>query len=326
MNNKTLYIHAGLSKTGTTYLQEIVFPLSDYYRYIVNPKTNVFEPRYPWDTALRSIFSRSPLAWDIVGDELLIDVFGNEVLDNDEPVLLSDEGLLTFVDPVLANIHMKKFKELCNNIGFASVKVLISIRRQDTRLASLYAQTSHRRYGASQNDFESWIKMITNRSVNWFSEGVGSNYWILYRLMVDVFGKENVLMVPYELMKDNAQNYLKIIYEYMNVDVEEINRINEVVNDKNISGPVNVRSVGDATWLLRDMRIEGVKPIRLRPRRLFDALGLPREIYLDHVDLVRKRKIVLTPELSGMVIEKYSESNRLLDESVKINLNKYGYY
>src|SRR5690625_4147639 len=106
-HRRSLYLHAGLPKTGTTFIQRNVFPKIRSVQCIPNPRTSLFEPRYPWDAALRSIFARAPLVWDHVGVELLKEIIPDDnVQSAGESVLVSDESVLTLATPTDAEKHV----------------------------------------------------------------------------------------------------------------------------------------------------------------------------------------------------------------------------
>ena len=72
--------------------------------------------------------------------------------------------------------------------------------------------------------------------------------------------------------------------------------------------------------------MRNAKTVRLRPGRLFNALGLPMRVALRWPDLAREGEIRLTPSLSREIMRKYEKSNRAFAAHIGMDLSPYGYY
>lgn len=57
---QSLYLHIGLPKTGTTFLQDEVLPRLRSLHFLCKPRTEVIEGVYPMHGAVRRLFDRSP--------------------------------------------------------------------------------------------------------------------------------------------------------------------------------------------------------------------------------------------------------------------------
>lgn len=325
-HRRSLYLHAGLPKTGTTFIQRNVFPKIRSVQCISNPRTSLFEPRYPWDAALRSIFARAPLVWDHVGVELLRDIVPDDnVQSAGESVLVSDESVFTLATPTDVEKHIDGFRRAAQSLGFTDVRVILSLRRQDQWLASLYAQKSHRFSGASQKHFETWVSDLTDPRRAYYSEGQIGNYLALYHAIEKIVGSDNILILVYEEMVGDAIQFYERLCRFIRIPNTELvsllDAIRAIGDDR-----VNVRAAAPGSWRLRDRRIEGAKPIRLRPARFFQRIGMPAHVYLEHLEFRRGSEIRLTSELSMVIKKRYAEGNRRLDDLLDLNLASHGYY
>jgi hypothetical protein len=72
--------------------------------------------------------------------------------------------------------------------------------------------------------------------------------------------------------------------------------------------------------------LEGAKAIRLRPGRLFKAVGLPNEIPLHFPERGREKTFTLAKDLQDRVLGVYARSNKELAAELDVDLGPYGYY
>jgi len=272
---------------------------------------------------LKRFFERSPVIWSDLGEKLFTELFGAKDLKTRDDVLISDENACSYRDPVQVREHVKAFTELAKTWGFERVRILGSVRHQAARLASSYAQISDRRVGASQSDFEARMR---RKIENYYKSGVTLDYARLRRALMGVIGSENVLLLPYELMKESLPDFLERWFQFLGRPEEGGRVTEEIEADSEDTKARNVRSSSEDTWALRERTLRGVKTIQLRPGRLFGALGLLTEVPLRWPDFEREDKIRLTPSLKWEIMNTYEESNRILAEHIEMDLGRYDYY
>ena len=202
------------------------------------------------------------------------------------------------------------------------MRFLCSVRQQATRMASSYAQVSDRRTGASQQDFEEYMRRRVN---DYYRQGIKSDYELLRQLLIGAVGEEHVLLLPYELMKTDLPAFLSRYFHFMERSDEGTSIIKKIGGSRKVQER-NVRSTAEKTWRLRERTVRGVPMLRLRPGRLFASLGLPTEVPLRWPDLKREHEIRLTPALEQDVMQMYEESNHALAQGIGMDLSRYGYY
>ena len=317
----TLYLHIGLPKTASTFLQKTVFPLLDSFEYLCTPNADLLEDDYPFSTSLHRFFKQSPVVWRDLGETLFHELFGSAPMQGKD-VLVSDEGIGN-KEPVTIKMHLSELNDLANQWGFTQVRAFGSVRYQASRMASSYAQVSDRRLGASQRDFENWTRQWI--SDNYYRKGVRFEYDLLWQSLTDVLGEENVLLLPYELMKQDLPDFLKRCFIFLKRQ-DEGKRVTEQLLSGEDSAPKNARSTSSNTWALRRRTTRNAKVVRLRPSRMFNALGLPMRVALRWPDLAREDNICLTPSLSREIMQKYEKSNRAFAAHIDMDLSPYGYY
>lgn len=336
----SLFLHVGYHKTGTTFLQKEIFP-NIPLKCITHPEVKHDKKR----SKMRKLFNYSPNIWSSrVGIDALSSIKGIERHDN---LLLSSEILIGFVkrpypyllrdgvsasiarsctskyvpasglmvrksDPYSFRDHIRELKKAVSRFGFSEVKVIVGIRRQDEYLASSYATMSHGQWGASQKKFEKWVRKIISTSIGYYDAGGVRIEYDLYRdKITHLLGKENVLFMPLEELKNDEKSYIKKLLKFTNLDDKK--RYKKKLRNKINERKINRRSVSKNSWKLRSLK--------MTPQWLF------KELPLEWIDYKREEKIRLTKEIKKQILNKYSKSNKRIDKKIEnIDLKSYGYW
>lgn len=339
MIKNTITLHLGMSKTGTTFLQERFFPLLPGITFKDQPGTKRLNGG-PYQGLLARAFKRSPALRDDTGEDLFSELIaGEDFHDPGTALLISDQsaGPALFEPGIYDGpglerernrteqlcAHLKSFSKIAKKRGIAVVRVILIFRRQDTWLASKYAQRSDRIQHASQKHFEERVRSVTDPADGYYTDGIALNYHYLRQQLINSVGEENLLMLPYEWFKDAPTQYLTTLAQFITpLSGGEINQIVDSVELRQ----TNVRSVSETSWQLRPRRGSSVSTLRLLPARLFKKLGLPHRVPLTLRALIPKGKICLTAALQKEIMGRYENTNRSLSESLKTDLGKYGYW
>lgn len=88
-----------------------------------------------------------------------------------------------------------RFAEKAREWGFAPLRLIATIRRQDQWLASHYAQVSDRIPDASQTHFEAFIDEVLDPHRRFFNIGVVLDYSVLAEQLASAVGANNVLIL-----------------------------------------------------------------------------------------------------------------------------------
>lgn len=213
-------IHIGFHKTGTSWLQDKVFtndsevfhPISKLAPYFVFDE-NGFK--------LNS-FNKNE---DVIKKELNNLLKDSPVLNGRIPVL-SYERLSgsPFAAGVNASTHALRLKLI-----FPKGKVLIVIRNQQDAIHSVYFQylTGGGTHG---------IKKFLNARYNGLRPHFSTNHYHYHYIIAEyqnLFGKENVLVLPYELFRDNKESYLSRISDFVGKEINIKNDVKNVFVNKN---------------------------------------------------------------------------------------------
>lgn len=214
--------------------------------------------------------------------------------------------------------HVTEIQRQCTAYGYSDMKAIVTIRRQDTKLASSYAEISSSLRKASQKDFERWVhRLLSEEKFYRRSGGSKLNYDWFYDCIVDEIGKENVFFLPYEALKTNSSAYIDAWCDVLNTTSGK--RFGRKGQKR-----VNKKSTGSSTWAISAPSYLGP---RFRPHSpVLDQLGIPNRLLSRWFDWSRGNSITLTDELTDFIIGRYSESNNQLNGKIRnFDLQEFGY-
>lgn len=326
VSTPVLFVHVGPSKTATTFLQRDVLGAIESLKCLPVPEISVRGRRVRFG----DLFGLSPEFWR----ELETDPLADSTGDTERDVIVSDErisgGLVaprpwipgpipgrdlppsprrhthSRVDPYFASSHFRELRRAAAAWGYDSVRVLLTPRRQDTRLASIYAQLSNRVWGAGQQSFETWVRHLLHDPVGYHKGGGAKlDYMLWWRQLGEAVGTENVFFLPFELLQADRAAFLRRWLGALGVpDVGSV--IGSLPGPRQAQS--NARSRSGDTWSLRT-------PIK-KGRHL-----------LRWPDFSRESEIRMTEALREEILGVYEEGNRALGERVpNLNLGEHGYY
>ena len=310
-------IHIGNHKTGSKSLQRNFFPKIKSRRFIGAPfkfKSEIHElfERIKYQDLLTYNSKRTS---EIYKKLQTCGTLGSE----NDPVLISDEALITpffggkmTADPaVIAN----RIKDL-----FGNVKILYIIRSQLTLLPSIYTQFVPPQW-INQTDFEDRIYSQIQNQLNGMMHGI--KYDKICSYYENLFGKENIKVIPYEMLVNDPKSYYKEICEFIGEPLNE-NLINEILNITENRR----RSRGVILWEILSDKYE-----KYRKKYKF---GHPSK-YLPFLSSYKIRSILgnylwkkpidlkISNELKAVVEKFFGPSNSRLQKMYNLDLARYGY-
>lgn len=274
---------------------------------MISPLVGFFdlpEDRQSGHRVLSDAFRRAPELWDGPGERLLEDLMiaAGARPDDCRDLLLSEEGMGRQASrPAHLGAHLRALARACRRSGFDRTRVLAFIRRQDTWLASHYAQVSGSNPDAGQKDFERLVAQVADPRGARYGFGMMLDWRALHRTLCDAVGEENVLLIPHERLAADRAEVLDGVGRWLGADRNTIQSLQRA------AGPhrSNVRSQ-DGFWALRD-RPRTVGPLRLSGR-------------------LRRRggRIALTGEISRTILASYAPANAALCDA-GVDVARFGY-
>ncbi len=207
---------------------------------------------------------------------------------------------------------------------FSPVKILITIRRQQDIIKSIYAQLYnliYQKFRATKN-FESFLHYsIVNNSDQFICDALHyDNIVLQYEIL---FGEENVGIFVFEEFKHSPKLYIKKIADFMNIDTTEA--FNLLRGKKE-----NVRVVSDDHYSSDE-------------RTLFEILSFYNDKYLGYkfpqtgstlkkllknITIPGKtlKDIHLSDEFKSRIKSEFNDSNVNLSKRRNLHLDVYNYY
>jgi hypothetical protein len=301
MSVRDITIHIGLPKTGTTLLQTRVFPNHPQIAYLgrggICPEM---------DELLR-VLRRSP-TWDGGAARLVLQSVMSHMTAADRAIVVSHEGLSTHTRSVSPSLKAQRLHEL-----FGRARVLLIVRRPQDMIESLYFQRLkrpwHRTFDLS---FERWFeRQWTQRDIV-SCELQRLLFFSLATSYADVFGRDNVIVLPYELLQRDTDCFCAALAVELGVELGPLK--------KAIGGPkVNPRHTSLDLWKVKLLRwipwldkLPISLPVRLKGLLRSGQLGQPI-------------KLTFPTDIEERIIEFSTKQCTALDQAWGLNLGSYGY-
>lgn len=340
---RNVILHVGVHRTGTTFLQKRFFPFLEGVHFVC--RDNYSDPAAGSAAdRLGRIAATDPLFLDLGAERAALERSFEPV--EQETILISMERWFGSMWYGFHNnlVNSQTFKYL-----FPEARIILTIRRQDTLLESLYRQIL-RRYGYATVD--SFVNLVDGRFLElnesqMFFPSVNPRRLDFYRYVRNyssLFGEHNVLVLPFERMVREPEVFFE--------------RLSGFVGAEPYYPDVTQRAHESYSMLSSQIALALNKFVRVNWRT---PSGLPR--FLPHQPLSKylareppdsrfhhilkgiNERISLSYLLTNvvdryahahgqliddrtrrLVMELHRDSNRALDEHLGLGLRQYGYY
>lgn len=294
--------HIGYPKTGSTFLQQEVFPLLNDINYV------------DFHTCVQ-------LFQDVIYlDDLDFDTAKWQkeftAISENSTSLFSQEAL-TGAPFTYKGLNRSRIVGRLKQLGFT--KIIITIRNQEDMLDSLYRQYVYQGGVMKFKDFLNmdgkWNHYIRAFNLDYLK------YDRLIKLYFEQFGKANVLVLPQEMLKSDREGFLKKVMDFIGTEPPDValnKRSNESMS--NLSTHL-LRLINHFTFnsqrpnQLLSNRI-GTKPIK----KLFQAILDPY-----FFKFFSNKDSYLKERYRKQLADYYAQSNKELDEITDLNLSDFGY-
>ena len=311
-----LYVHVGLPKTATTALQRQAFPAFGSFDLAIKPRSTLLSRFGTVDPGIfRLVFNRSPLVWRSRGLELLRAVRSEEIPSR--PLLVSDEGMGSLKCPFHLAAHFFELAKVAREAGYAAVRAIVVVRRQDQWLGSYYAQKSDRRRNASQADFEDFVAEWIDPARGLYAfEGASLDYAVIYEKLVETIGPDAVLPLLYEDLECEAANFVETLCSFLGDTGSSEEILGTLKGDRE-----NARSGGQDQWKLRPPSLRSARFARKLNSVASSLSGAASKSCSTNPDYIRMPR-----PLRSNILSAYGRSNRSFAEISGLDLARYNYF
>lgn len=275
-----LALHIGYPKTATSFLQRSIFPHCDSMSFIHKSTSK---------DATKDVirFLRN-------GDDELA-YLRDAPLSQDMMNVLSEENIILRPLSIWEDRKLPRPKTFARRLSSLAericrspegLKVIASIRRQDTWLASRYAESAKMWESPSQDDFESRIDKLLGERFD--DKGVWLDYRNFLAQLSRHFHRDQLLVLMLEDLSVDPYRWADQLEDFLGVS-----GLRQLVADLGPKSPrKNSLSRASDRWRLRD----------------------------------HEKEITLTPALSEKIMARYRESNRRLAKDFQVDGAEFDYY
>jgi hypothetical protein len=314
---KEVFIHVGLHKTGTSFLQERVFPSLPEVRF-VHPTHRLSEGAGPIEAFFFDMFFRNAACIDIEGHAKRIHSW-MEALDEDK-VLISSEAVVGW--PVENHFNLRNNVELLATL-FPRARILFVVRRQDDWAESAYRQVL-------RSGFSTSIERYLNFRAGEFGRyniGLynGPNLdardldWAAFHRLLATRFEGGCLTLPYEQLRADRADFFAQLLEWLDVQGWSLPPGEDRVNEAWSPASLMLARLVNRVPMPVKQAIRSRVSADLHPAELFNRLGLGS-------GRASGRGQHLSADLRLRLMRLHEASNRGLCELLGGALAEHGYY
>jgi hypothetical protein len=311
-----LIVHIGYPKTGTTSLQKLCFEKQNDIYYLTNKLTKDFYHFFYYSSSL--VFERyleeyistidCPVNRDIF--------FSTETITGISMVPnFLDGGMIQYFDPILMPYKINLLAKKLNR----NVKIIITTRKQEDIILSLYAQVYNRvfRHLKQLNTLEKYIQFVFNEKNYNYIEFL--NYDLFISQYEKIFGIENIQVLLFEELKQDNTKYFQKFLNILQIDLAYLDTlVNNKLNVKNSVSGYKTDKISLKT-LLYPIKTKYFSNINTNnfSIKLLESIKIGgtvnKKIELSNID---KKKLK----------QYFANSNKILAERYNLSMKEYNYY
>jgi hypothetical protein len=294
--------HIGYHKTATSWLQQTYFPNHPEIQALC-------DSRAPWNDPFLSYLIGTP---DSKFDSqkcariLRETVSSSTDSGSKRSYIVSAERLSGH--PISGGFDNFRIAERIYSIA-PQAKIIIVVREQTKMISSVYKQMVGEGYPGHLEDMLSWKR--------WKATGFDLSYFeydLLVSKYFSLFGKQNVLTLPYELMRKDRETFLQLLCQFIG-----ISEVSPLQGEK----LVNASLPNSSLPMIR--RLNYFRRTELYPYPQFNIPGplfsLIGRAFVKMSQLWNTASDVMTDDQKARVSEYYIESNEKLSDLVGIKFD-----
>jgi hypothetical protein len=292
MSDKII-IHIGYHKTGTTFLNNKFFSC--------HPEINHKGKPYSLDDPVREFIERI-MNFKSFNLKRCVYLY-NEFIQNKNQrtvVTISDGRIIGQTYDSRESIVPERLRSISENF-----KVIVVLRNQIDYLSSIFIQ--HVGTKKTDKSFDEWFDMNWNEGVRLSST---IDYCSRISPYIDILGRDNVMVLLYEELRENPNVFEKRICDFIGVSNDSFN----IKNNKNAS---NKRMTVFHYFIMRHPLLLSIaEPI---------SRFVPKNIKSYVLSKFNKANPELSLDRKNMVLDLASSSNSMLVKKINLPLTRFEY-
>ena len=326
-----VYLHLGMPKTGTTFLQTSCFPFLSGLRYNVSELIGLLDKIAYTNPAFLEPDSLK------LGATRIVNTSGDKVLISHER--LFGNMLTNFWDHSYITNFLKQL--------FPDARIILVVRKQDELVESIYKQSLQSGYYQGLNSFLNYRKNKFQEAGDYLGQpNLDINQLDLHRYVQSyssTFGRENLLVLPYELLRTDRKAFLDKLFAFLDVEP--------------FYPPENGRENRSYSWLSSYLALglnrfawaegDGSRLLQFIPNKPLSSLlsgpptdrnldrtlrAINRSLTLRHLlqngldKIVYTRRSLISEKKRRLILDLHRDSNIRLDREFDLDLRKFCYY
>lgn len=338
---KTKYIHIGFPKAASTTLQNDFFSKHPqlYHLGFGHRNANGIYDDYIDEDINKALEIDLRCKKDLLFDyKNIMSVFNRhfikaEKMDEKKLVGISFEAL-SYTN--INDIDITQKAERLKYIFGQNTKIIMIVREQRNAIKSFYSNSVLTGYYKSYKSFIVYQLLYQFRSL--ISD---FKYFDIYKLYSNIFGKENVIVLPFELLKNESIKFQKLLCDFLDINCYDLdfsqantghtrksiqcNRLLNYFFRHNLGKPhmTDVYSYRYLTYFKNKISQPTLEKIMLSKKRSAKNANMSRIM----------AKIPFVPPCNFDVINNYTDDfrklfstqNQLLSSEIGFNLSNFGY-
>jgi|GEM_PF-3858496 hypothetical protein len=329
------YLHIGLPKTGTTFLQRQIFPNID----VSNVREECLEAIVFLAECIDGDLQR--LDWDSA-KRILLDILS----DIKPPYLISHEGL---VGDVFLGFHNRRDIADFLKFLFPDAVILITLRRQDEFIESIYTQLLHTCYSIRFSDFlcRNEDQSFPPLNIRWAYAGLTPRLYlnaldwsVLIKEFERAFGCDRIEVSLYEDLREDPVYYLTKMSESLGVPTyipKTISREN--VSYSNLSAHIALflnrfihSSHNKSGFIFNKPFSNWLSRYKDKNIAIYILWGISSRLDIRYllqniVNRIPSRTFQpITAKQRHDILAFYADSNAQIDRTFSLDMKRHGYY
>lgn len=293
-------VHIGYPKTGSTFLQQRVFPQLDDIEYVdFHTCVKLFE----------DVIYLDDLDFDFQRSKKTLEKYSSKSLFSQEA--------LTGAPYTFKGLNRSRIPHRLKELGFT--QIIITVRNQVAIIDSMYRQYI---YQGGVMKFVDFLNL--DGKWNHYLRGYNLDYLKYDRLVslyYDVFGKENVLVLPQELLRENQDTFVQLISDFMKVDIPKLKPSKSSNESLSNLSTALMRVINHFTFNSQRPNHLISNWISTKPiKKVFQVILDP---YL--FSLFSRKRSYLKEHQKERLSDYFAESNFELNNLIDFNLKELGY-